>query len=192
MITLDCTHCRKRLQAPDQKAGGRAKCPHCGEKVQVPRKADEASWNRFVEEVAADPDAPVVSTSSHSKMPESRPVAAARSAKPDASEDTGPILDRFLGICSTIGAIVALCAFAVGSKGFTAIRSTTTMSFFLGLAIFATACLFAPTKTLSNPKLASIIGTSNPTKARVACAIAAILFWPIGLMGILEPFLNQK
>lgn len=35
-ITLNCTHCGKQVQAPEDAGGRWGKCPRCGEKVYVP------------------------------------------------------------------------------------------------------------------------------------------------------------
>jgi hypothetical protein len=107
--------------------------------------------------------------------------------------DSGPVLDTFLGICTAVGVIAGLIGLAVGSNGLKAIGGAAIFGFFaLGLAVFSTGCLFAPSKTLSHPGLAGVIGTSNPTKARIACAIAAVLFWPMGLLAVIAPFMDQK
>lgn len=35
-ITFTCEHCRKELKAPDEAAGKRGKCPHCGQSSYIP------------------------------------------------------------------------------------------------------------------------------------------------------------
>ncbi|NLE38127.1 MAG: hypothetical protein GX621_08910, partial [Pirellulaceae bacterium] len=44
-INVLCPKCRKKLSAPDAMAGKRAKCPHCGQLMQLPapRQPDQTS-----------------------------------------------------------------------------------------------------------------------------------------------------
>jgi DNA-directed RNA polymerase subunit RPC12/RpoP len=37
-IEFKCPHCEKPLQADDQMAGQKAKCPGCGKELEVPQK----------------------------------------------------------------------------------------------------------------------------------------------------------
>src|SRR5262245_24539082 len=39
MITFMCVHCNEELKVPDNTAGKRGKCPHCGKVVQIPQQA---------------------------------------------------------------------------------------------------------------------------------------------------------
>ena len=39
MITFMCVHCNEELKVPDNTAGKRGKCPHCGKVVQIPMQA---------------------------------------------------------------------------------------------------------------------------------------------------------
>jgi len=116
------------------------------------------------------------------------PVVEAPTAE---AEDTPPApgLDKFLALCTALGVLFGILGIALSSKGFSAFSGSAMFGFFLGLAVFSTVCFFAPSSTLSSPRVAALIGTANPVKARIACAIAALLFWPMGLFGVLGKFL---
>jgi len=46
-IEFSCSHCNKVLKTSDDKAGRRAKCPQCGEPIDVPQLADAAADQGF-------------------------------------------------------------------------------------------------------------------------------------------------
>jgi hypothetical protein len=98
------------------------------------------------------------------------------SQKQDNNEDR-PILDAFLGICLGVSLLVGLVGFVIGSQGTMALGGAVQFGFFGGVAVFATACTFAPNRTLTNPKIAANIGTKNPVVARIVCAILAFVLW---------------
>jgi len=57
-IQVTCHHCHKRLNAPDQMAGARVKCPSCRAVIQIPdRNEPESSLVDLLEEVTAAPPA---------------------------------------------------------------------------------------------------------------------------------------
>ena len=56
--------------------------------------------------------------------------------------------------------------------------------FFGAIGVFATVCAFAPRRTLTD--YANIIGTKNPTVARIVCLVAAIVGWGVVLATVLS------
>ncbi|HBO45926.1 MAG TPA: hypothetical protein DD670_18795 [Planctomycetaceae bacterium] len=56
-ISVLCPKCRKKLSAPDAMAGKRAKCPHCGQLMQLPapRQPDQAGQTSAAPPGAAPP-----------------------------------------------------------------------------------------------------------------------------------------
>ena len=46
-IEFSCSHCNKVLKTSDDKAGRRAKCPQCGEPIDVPLPGGVASDDGF-------------------------------------------------------------------------------------------------------------------------------------------------
>tara|TARA_R110002095_G_C4250867_1_gene240060 strand:- start:3310 stop:4317 length:1008 start_codon:yes stop_codon:yes gene_type:complete len=48
-IEFSCSHCNKVLKTSDDKAGRRAKCPQCGEPIDVPQPADDQGFDGFDE-----------------------------------------------------------------------------------------------------------------------------------------------
>lgn len=51
-LDFDCTHCRRRIRAPEELAGKKAKCPQCQQVVDVPEPVYQA------EEIAPPPAPP--------------------------------------------------------------------------------------------------------------------------------------
>jgi DNA-directed RNA polymerase subunit M/transcription elongation factor TFIIS len=61
LIEFHCPHCGKFLKTPDDKAGVRAKCPGCGERVTVPAQAREIiDESPDLDEAAAAGESPEV------------------------------------------------------------------------------------------------------------------------------------
>lgn len=56
-ITFDCPHCRKSLTTGDDKAGLTAKCPGCGQPIQVPDHSQEAAVDDVGEDATSAVDA---------------------------------------------------------------------------------------------------------------------------------------
>jgi hypothetical protein len=60
--------------------------------------------------------------------------------------------------------------------------------FFLGVAVFCAACVFAPRRLLTHPRIAGTIGTANPLVARVVCLIGMGLFGALAV----SPFMGMR
>jgi hypothetical protein len=97
-----------------------------------------------------------------------------------------PILDRFIGICMGISLVVGVAGLVIGSRSTVALGGSVQFAIFPAVGVFATACSFAPTSTLTHPKIAASIGTNNPVVARVVCCIAAIIFWVMSISALMS------
>jgi biopolymer transport protein ExbD len=88
MIRFNCTHCRKRLKAPEEYAGRQVQCSGCGD-VQVVPAADEIEMTRAVPSMSVTASAAAVPATG-----EDEPVIGMRPSGPqDDGLDMTPMVD---------------------------------------------------------------------------------------------------
>jgi phage FluMu protein Com/ribosomal protein S20 len=102
-IQFRCSHCNKRVQAPDAAAGKKAKCPVCGELIEVPAEEPDddplAGLDKSIARLsseAAPPKAPQAylgGGSTGDELPhinvQTSSLAGARARHPTAKESSG-------------------------------------------------------------------------------------------------------
>lgn len=106
-------------------------------------------------------------------------------------EQERPVLDSFLKGIVALSIVLGMTGALIGSGKTMALSGAVQLGFFLGTSVFALVCTFAPNRTLTHPKIASIIGTKNPVVARVVCLIAAVVLGALAGIPLIAIFVAK-
>jgi len=114
MIRFHCDRCERELTAPDENAGGKMDCPHCGDVNRVPQAPTTHPSGSSSPAVGADP------AQARHLPPESAPEQRVMVVRPSAAR-SHPLGVVILGVLPPAGSIIA--AIALNDPGTTAIAA---------------------------------------------------------------------
>ena len=172
-ILVTCPGCRVQGPVPVEVQGSAIACRRCG--TQFPVSASAPAPPAPVEEFAlanVAPPGPVTPITVEPGAGASGSTAGVPAAR---SRDRETLISQYFVICAAVSTVAGVLALLAGMHLPVSPRRIFHFSFSLGVGIFSAGCTFAPERVLSHPRIAAAIGTSNPTVARVVCAVAMVL-----------------